>query len=351
MLVDDGRFGHCRTRSAIIAPLEQAVVEVSMRILDPVSFVLACAALAAGLALSPGNARAQFSNTSDPLISPFPEKAKLSDLFHMKALHYSLIPKGKANILFVYGGVEDGATVRFREALDAAKPIDEIWLESPGGSLEDGLEIGRIIHSRKLATHVVKGMQCVSACNFMFMGGVIRYVDPGAEFTVHMFSDGEAEGLRQDLVRPPKTFAALAKRYPTVDVNALAAVINKAFPDLDVTPGKFKAAMIKVRQDAKSVDDDDALDLEAIRQIIADYNRDHPDDLIPESAIIQRVVLDQDVKGIQMYSAQTAASIARFLTEMGMSLKFLTAFASIHNNAARPLTRAELREFNVMNTD
>ena len=32
------------------------------------------------------------------------------------------------------------------------------------------------------------GWACFSACNFMFMGGIARYVDPGGLFIVHMFT-------------------------------------------------------------------------------------------------------------------------------------------------------------------
>lgn len=287
-----------------------------------------------------------------PLLVPVPDSLSWGDVLDLKAMHYAVIPRGKSNILFAWGPVEEEASVRFRQALDAAKPISEIWLYSQGGILDEGLEIGRMIHARKLATHILRGQRCVSACNFMFMGGVVRYVDSGAQFEVHMFSDNQANHLRQDLQAPPKTYEALLKKFSSMDVDVLINALTSYYPDLEVTPDSFQAAVGVVKQQ-NSVDasDDDALSLAAVKKIIADYNHDHADHPIDEGAAITRIVLDEDVKRVQMDSAKTAAVIARFLTEMGLSLKFLTRFAEIHNDQPTALTREELREFNVMNTD
>jgi hypothetical protein len=39
-----------------------------------------------------------------------------------------------------------------------------------------------------IPTRLPAGWACFSACNFMFMGGVARYVDDGGLFIVHMFT-------------------------------------------------------------------------------------------------------------------------------------------------------------------
>ncbi len=286
-----------------------------------------------------------------PLLVPLPPDLTWDDVAGKESLQFSIIPHGKANILFAWGGVTDGDSVRFRAALDAAKPIDEVYFESPGGDLAEGLEIGRLMHARKLATHVKRGHHCVSACNFMFMGGVIRYIDTGAWFEVHMFSDGFANRLRRDLIEPPKSYNSLMKKFPSLDTDRLASFLIDSYPDFTITGDKVKAAMNVVRQEDPNDDDDEAVRILVVRKLIADYNKDHPDKTIDDDEVIQHVVIDEDVKLIQMDSAQEAAAIARFLTEMGMSLKFLTRFANIHNDQPTALTRDELREFNVMNTD
>ena len=54
---------------------------------------------------------------------------------------------------------------------------------------------------------------------------------------------------------------------------------------------------------------------------------------------------------MQQLDARQAAEIARFLVDMSLSLRFLTEFANIPNAHWRPLTRDELRDFNVVNTE
>lgn len=203
-------------------------------------------------------------------------------------LRFSKKPVGKRNILYVWGGVNEGDSERFRAAVEAAKPIEEVWFFSPGGSLEDGLQIGRIIHGAKLTTHIKRGMECISACNFMFMGGTVRLIEPGGIFGVHMFSTNEYEQISANLQ----------------DMSAKSEEYNKQNPNR-------QANIDKIRLDA----------------------------------------MDEAIKSVQQNAAQTAAEIARFLAEMQLSLRFLTAFAIIPNDQPRALTRDELRDFNIVNAD
>jgi hypothetical protein len=309
--------------------------------------------LATVLALLLGGAVGMITRTAhaQSVFSPVPDKLSWQDVLQTKSMHYALIKHGRANILFVWGEVEDDASNHFRDALDQAKPIDEIWLYSQGGNLEEGLEIGRMIHARKLATHIIAGQRCVSACNFIFMGGVIRYVDSGAAFVVHMFSDNESDDLLQDLSEPPHSYQTLLKKYSSMDINDLINEVVALYPDFKPTPESFQAALKSEKQKNASEDNEDLLDLDALEDLITDYNNTHKDAQVNEHNVIRQVVLSEDVKRIQMSSAQTSAEIARYLTEMGLSLKFLTRFATIHNDDPTPLTRDELREFNVINID
>src|SRR3546814_12087428 len=48
---------------------------------------------------------------------------------------------------------------------------------------------GRVIRSNfGLGTRIPSGWACFSACNFVFMGGQPRLIDPGGVFMVHMFT-------------------------------------------------------------------------------------------------------------------------------------------------------------------
>lgn len=104
------------------------------------------------------------------------------------ALEFELGQKDDKKILLLSGGFVDGDSQRFGENLRRAGRVDEIWFHSPGGSVTEGLEIGRRIRAAQLVTRVPRGARCASICAFAFLGGVLRHVEPGAEFIVHMFS-------------------------------------------------------------------------------------------------------------------------------------------------------------------
>ncbi len=92
------------------------------------------------------------------------------------------------NVVLVQGKFEEGDAAKFKNALSRVGNIDEIWFNSPGGVLSEGLDIGRYIRSRKLATKIPKDAICASTCTFAFLGGVLREIEPGAKYGVHMFS-------------------------------------------------------------------------------------------------------------------------------------------------------------------
>ena len=71
----------------------------------------------------------------------------------------------------------------------AMRRIEEIWLRSRGGNAQAGNAAGKIIRSYPgMVTRIPAGWTCFSSCNFVFMGGDRRFVDPGGIFMVHMFT-------------------------------------------------------------------------------------------------------------------------------------------------------------------
>lgn len=105
-----------------------------------------------------------------------------------RQMKFALDSDGEQRVLKAEGVIDEGVPERLKEALAAHGPIDEIWIRSPGGNARAGNAAGKIIREASLPTRVPQGWACFSACNFMFMGGPIRYVDPGAQFVVHMFT-------------------------------------------------------------------------------------------------------------------------------------------------------------------
>ena len=105
-----------------------------------------------------------------------------------RQMRFNLDTSSGARVLKAEGVIDEAVPERLQEALKANAPIDEIWLRSPGGNALAGNAAGKLIREAALPTRIPEGWACFSACNFMFMGGPIRYVDSGGHFVVHMFT-------------------------------------------------------------------------------------------------------------------------------------------------------------------
>lgn len=284
--------------------------------------------------LLPAAARAQM----DAIFEGFPKSLTWKLVVNASNLHFVLIPNGKTNIVFVWGGIGTGDALRFSTALNAAKPVAEVQFYSPGGSLIDGLKIGSLIRARGFATRVPEGARCVSACNFAFMGGVVRTVDQGASFEVHMFSNNRADELYAELQRPPRSVAEFNKHHPNLQmdpdrVEALLAS-RDAQKDADAGPQNGSKAVVTPASPPPGG---------------APGSSSDGAGMAPLPGFLLQMAISEDVKDIQQESAQIAALIARYLVDMRLSLDFLTAFANIPNNEPRGLSRDELKRFNIVN--
>jgi len=99
------------------------------------------------------------------------------------------VKKNGGKVLLAEGRIDAGLPDRLKAALAANPDVSEIWLRSPGGDARAGNAAGRIIRSNfGLVTRIPSGWACFSACNFVFMGGQPRVIDPGGLFIVHMFT-------------------------------------------------------------------------------------------------------------------------------------------------------------------
>ncbi|WP_411341748.1 hypothetical protein V6U71_07995 [Sphingopyxis sp. J-6] len=97
--------------------------------------------------------------------------------------------RGRMKVMLAEGRIDSGLPDRLSAALKANPDVEEIWLRSPGGDARAGNTAGRIIRSNPgILTRVPTGWTCFSACNFVFMGGLPRVIDPGGVFMVHMFT-------------------------------------------------------------------------------------------------------------------------------------------------------------------
>jgi len=147
-------------------------------------------------ALCTGQAAAQ---ARDPINPTCPAQPNWSDY---PSMQFSAATKSGVRVLLAEGRIDATTPTKLQAALDEHADVEEIWLRSPGGDARAGTQAGFIIRQTLMPTRIPSGWTCFSACNFMFMGGRARAVDPGGVFMVHMFThlaDGSA--TRQEAAR------------------------------------------------------------------------------------------------------------------------------------------------------
>jgi hypothetical protein len=136
---------------------------------------------------------------ADPLNPSCPKHLNGSTYPQMK---FTLDTSSGRRILKAEGQIDEDVPAKLQDALNSNADIDEIWLRSPGGVARAGNEAGKLIRKTGSPTRIPAGWACFSACNFMFMGGAIRFVDPDGLFVVHMFSHvGDKEAVRSELAK------------------------------------------------------------------------------------------------------------------------------------------------------
>lgn len=117
-------------------------------------------------------------------------------------MSFELKVVNNVRVLFANGSIDDNADANLRAALARHAPVEEVWLNSPGGNSRVGVQMGHTLRERGLITMVKAGNGCASACSTAFLGGLMRRVEPGAVYGVHMYStqvDGVGPAVTQDL--------------------------------------------------------------------------------------------------------------------------------------------------------
>ena len=94
---------------------------------------------------------------------------------------------GEEPVLLAEGVIDENMMPRLEAAL-ASFEGREIWLRSPGGYEDLGIEAARLIRQHGLSTRIPADWACLGGCSFMFLGGTSRSVDAGGQFIVQMFT-------------------------------------------------------------------------------------------------------------------------------------------------------------------
>jgi rhodanese-related sulfurtransferase len=133
------------------------------------------------------------------------------------------------NILFASGYVGDDLP-KFQQAFDKGGIDTIVFVNSPGGDLETGLRVGRLIAERDYTT-VVAGF-CNSSCSIMFMGGKKRLFSDalpaeGTSIGIHGAHVGETKQVHP--VLQPQIYAYYKQR---MGEQFNAAIINQALYEM-----------------------------------------------------------------------------------------------------------------------
>lgn len=89
-------------------------------------------------------------------------------------------------VLALTGTIDPGAAARFDQELAArGEYVSTVLLDSPGGAVDDAMEIGRLILEKGLDTSVPDGRLCASSCPLIFASGKERFAGPQAAIGVH----------------------------------------------------------------------------------------------------------------------------------------------------------------------
>jgi hypothetical protein len=142
--------------------------------------------------------------------------------------------------IFLEGEIEPGSAKKVAAALrKTAKEGADVYLNSPGGDLFEGMEIGRLIRKARANTYlgsiasgrmkrdpfggpelVVETGQCYSSCVLAFLGGFYRFSGETGIIGVHRFRHANPKSSSpRDLELAQITSAAIGSYIREMDVD------------------------------------------------------------------------------------------------------------------------------------
>lgn len=135
---------------------------------------------------------------------------------------------GETWTIYLHGHIDIAAGTRLEAAVESHRiPAgSSIFLNSPGGSLVGGIELGRSIRELGLSTNIgaapgtTDGLpqsgSCYSACALAFVGGVFRYQTwGGSSFGVHQFylDDASILGSHEEALAAGQLTSSVVVQY------------------------------------------------------------------------------------------------------------------------------------------
>jgi len=152
-------------------------------------------------------------------------------------------------VLLAEGRIDDNLLPRLQEALRTFQG-DEIWLRSGGGNARIGNQAGTLIRQSNMTTRIPQGWACFSACNFLFMGGVVRHIDEGGLFIVHMFTFTSDPTVRRQVAQGADSSIGVIS-----DVEQNSALLASEDNDFLIRMGLYRTLLTEVMYQQRAVGD------------------------------------------------------------------------------------------------
>lgn len=141
---------------------------------------------------------------------------------------------GAGGVLEATGAIDPGAKDRLNAELELrGEYVKLVSLNSPGGSLEDAMAMGKLLRENKVTTEVADGALCASSCPLILAGGQERLVGDKAAVGVHQFFAVAGPAG----IKPQGPAGAMS------DAQATTARISRYLSELDVDPALWLHAM------------------------------------------------------------------------------------------------------------
>ncbi len=120
-------------------------------------------------------------------------------------------------IALLSGELADGDASRLRDTIrgsvSSGRPVSGIRLNSPGGSLLEGVRLAGVIQNAKIATVIASGATCAAACFIVFIAGNQKFVSATATVGV----PGAANRLGQDAAGEVPAIVRVVKELGLLD--------------------------------------------------------------------------------------------------------------------------------------
>jgi hypothetical protein len=145
----------------------------------------------------------------DKRLAPLPQPEGAT----AQPMTFELVGGGR---LMATGTITPGISQSFAaEAERHGEYIKTVVLNSPGGSVAEALEMGRLIREKRFTTEVEAGKYCVSSCPLVFAGGVDRRAGDNVTIGVHQVAAvrSAANGPPRDEMSVAQNISARCQRY------------------------------------------------------------------------------------------------------------------------------------------